>query len=149
VVLNDQQFAGLCRALDLEHLIGHSDYGDNLKRAQHSQELHDLIEGILCTGSRDLWLEVLEQHDVPVAPVLERDEVFQHPQIQTNQMFATQEHPQAGWVEMFNIPIHLSETPGRLRRPAPLLGQHTKEVLRELGYDASRIRRLREQKVIG
>jgi formyl-CoA transferase len=149
VVLNDQQFAGLCRALDLEHLIGHPGYSDNLKRARRSQELYGLIEGILSTRPRDQWLEILEQHDVPAAPVLERDEVFHHPQIQLNEMFATQVHPQAGWVEMFNIPIHLSETPGRLRRPAPQLGQHTEEVLRELGYDATRIRQLREQKVIG
>jgi crotonobetainyl-CoA:carnitine CoA-transferase CaiB-like acyl-CoA transferase len=50
---------------------------------------------------------------------------------------------------MFNIPVRLSETPGSLRSPAPLLGQHTEEVLRELGYNASRIRQMREQKVIG
>ncbi|MCI0781172.1 MAG: CoA transferase [Chloroflexi bacterium] len=149
VVLNDSQFAGLCRALDLEHLIGDPEYSDNLKRARHSQDLRELIEGILSTQPRDRWLEVLEHYDVPAAPVLERDEVFNHPQIVANDMLATQHHPQAGEVEMFNIPIHLSETPGRLRTPAPLLGQHTQEILAELGYDSARIARLRDSKVIG
>jgi CoA:oxalate CoA-transferase len=149
VVLNDQQFAGLCRAMDLEHLIDHPDYGDNLKRARRSQELYTLIEGILSTRPREQWLEILERHDVPAAPVLERAEVFQHPQMVANEMFAVQTHPQAGQVEMFNIPIRLSETPGSLRRPAPLLSQHTDEVLQELGYDASRISQLRARKIIG
>ena len=149
VVVNDSQFAGLCRALELEHLIGDPDYADNLKRARRSHELRELIEGILTTQPRDRWLEVLEHHDVPAAPVLERDEVFSHPQITANDMLATQKHPQAGEVQMFNIPIHLSETPGRLRTPAPLLGQHTHEILAELDYDAARIARLRESRVIG
>ena len=64
-------------------------------------------------------------------------------------MLVTQRHPQAGEVEMFNIPIHLSETPGRLRTPAPLLGQHTQDILAELGYDSAKIARLRDSKVIG
>ena len=91
----------------------------------------------------------MERHDVPVAPVLERDEVFGHPQITANEMLASQEHPVAGRVEMFNIPVRLSDTPGRLVRPAPLLGQHTEEVLAELGYDSARIQQLRERKLIG
>ena len=107
-----------------------------------------MIEGILSTQPRDRWLEVLEHYDVPAAPVLERDEVFNHPQIVANDMLATQHHPQAGEVEMFNIPIHLSETPGRLRTPAPLLGQHTQDILTELGYDSARITELRDSKVI-
>ena len=149
VVLTDKQFADLCRALELEHLIDDPAYSGNLKRAQRSQELYDLIEGILSTKPRDSWLEVLEQNDVPAAPVLERDEVFDHCQIRANEMLTVQEHPQAGRVEMFNIPIRLSETPGSIRRPAPLLGQHSEEVLAELGYDASRIHQLRERKIIG
>ncbi|MFQ6028807.1 MAG: CoA transferase, partial [Dehalococcoidia bacterium] len=94
------------------------------------------------------WLAALEQQDVPCAPVLERDDVFEHPQITANEMFTIQEHPQAGRVEMFNTPIRLSETPGGLRTPAPLLGQHTEEVLGELGYAAADIQGLRDRKVI-
>jgi len=63
-------------------------------------------------------------------------------------MFTTQEHPQAGRVELFNTPIRLSETPGGVRTPAPLLGQHTDAVLAELGYEASSIQGLRERGVI-
>jgi crotonobetainyl-CoA:carnitine CoA-transferase CaiB-like acyl-CoA transferase len=148
-VVGDQQFAALCRALGLEHLVDDPDYGDALKRAQRSQELYELIAGIVETQDRDQWLEVLERHDVAAAPVLERDEVFGHPQMRANAMFASHQHPQAGRVEMVDIPIRLSDTPGSLRRAAPALGQHTDEVLAELGYTAAQVQGLREQKVVG
>ena len=77
-----------------------------------------------------------------------REEVFGHPQVTANNMLTVQDHAQAGQVEMVNIPIHLSETPGRIRRPAPLMGEHADEVLAELGYDDSRIRRLKDQNII-
>ena len=147
-VIGDQQFAAMCRALELEHLIDDPEFGDSLKRAQRSQELHELIAGIVATRSRDEWLETLERHDVAAAPVLERNEVFDHPQVQANGMFATQEHPQAGRVDMVDVPVRLSDTPGGLRRPAPLLGQHTQEVLEELGYSQEELQRLRAMKVI-
>ncbi len=149
VVLSDQQFAGLCRALDLEHLLSDVDYSDNLKRAQKSAELHELISGILSTRPRDHWLRVLEDADVPAAPVLERDEIFDHPQVAANRMLTVQDHSQAGAVNMVNIPVRLSDTPGSLRSPAPVLGQHTGEVLRELGFDDEAINRLRAENVIG
>ena len=149
VVINDQQFAALCRALDLEHLIDDPDFSDNLKRTQRSVELRELIEGILATKTREAWLSILERHDLAAAPILERDEVFDHPQIRDNEMLTFLEHPMEGQVEMVNVPVRLSETPGGLRRPAPLLGQHTEEVLGELGYNAARIQQLRDQKVVG
>ena len=149
VVLSDQQFAGLCHALDLEHLLSDVDYSDNLKRAQKSAELHELISGILSTRPRDHWLRVLEDADVPAAPVLERDQIFDHPQVAANRMLTVQDHSQAGAVDMVNIPVRLSDTPGSLRSPAPVLGQHTGEVLRELGFDDEAINRLRAENVIG
>jgi crotonobetainyl-CoA:carnitine CoA-transferase CaiB-like acyl-CoA transferase len=149
VVVGDQQFAALCRALELEHLIADPEYGDSLQRARRSQELYELISGILATRPRDAWLQVLERHDVAAAPVLERHEVFDHPQVRANGMLVQQPHPQAGQVEMVGIPIRLSDTPGGLRRPAPLLGQHTDDVLGELGYTAGQIRQLRDAKIVG
>ena len=149
VVLSDQQFAGLCRALEVEHLLNDPNYADNLKRAQRSAELHELISGILSTKPRDHWLQVLEEADVPAAPVLERDELFTDPQIQANDMLAVQSHSQAGAVDMVNIPVRLSDTPGSIRSPAPEVGQHTEEVLRELGYDDGEIARLRAERTIG
>jgi crotonobetainyl-CoA:carnitine CoA-transferase CaiB-like acyl-CoA transferase len=94
-------------------------------------------------------LQVLEEADVPAAPVLERDELFTDPQIQANDMLAVQRHSQAGAVDMVNIPVRLSDTPGSIRSPAPEVGQHTEEVLRELGYDDGEIARLRAERTIG
>ena len=149
VVLSDDQFAGLCRALELEHLLDDPDYSDNLKRAEKSAELHELISGIVSTMPRDHWLKALEEADVPAAPVLERDDLFTDPQIAANDMLTVQEHTQAGRVDMVNIPVRLSDTPGGIRSPAPAVGQHTEEVLRELGYGESEILRLGDQGIIG
>ena len=111
--------------------------------------MHELISGILSTKPRGHWLQVLEEADVPAAPVLERDELFTDPQIQANDMLAVQRHSQAGAVDMVNIPVRLSDTPGSIRSPAPEVGQHTEEVLRELGYDDGEIARLRAERTIG
>ncbi len=149
VVLSDQQFAGLCRALDLEHLLSDPDYADNLKRARKSEELHELISGMLSTRPRDHWLQVFEEADVPAAPVLEKEEIFTHPQIAANEMLAVQHHSQAGAVDMVNIPVRLSDTPGSLLSPAPAIGEDTEEVLWELGYDDAEVARLKSERVIG
>jgi crotonobetainyl-CoA:carnitine CoA-transferase CaiB-like acyl-CoA transferase len=148
VVVNDRQFQGLCRALELEHLVREPRFSTPLKRAQNSQELYELLEGIFSTRPREEWLRRLEVEDVPCAPILERGEVFEHPQIRENDMILRVEHPLAGWVEMMNIPLRLSLTPGSLRRPAPTFGQHTDEVLLELGYSWEAIEELRRKGVV-
>ena len=148
VVLNTGQFHQLCRALELEHLMDDPRYQNNESRAQQSEELYSLIEGIMSTRTREQWLDVFRAYDVPSMPILDRTEVFDHPQMTENEMFAAVHHPDVGRVEMFNVPIRLSETPGAIKRRAPLLGEHTEEVLRELGYSGVEVAELRAKGVI-
>jgi CoA:oxalate CoA-transferase len=75
-------------------------------------------------------------------------ETLQDPQVLHRQMIVEVEHPQAGRVKQIGIPIKLSETPGEINHPAPSLGQHTEELLKELGYDRQAIESLRREKVI-
>ncbi len=81
-------------------------------------------------------------------PILHLDEVFQDPQVLHQEMVLEQDHPTIGKIKTVGFPTKLSESPATLRLPPPLMGQHTEEVLRDLGYSQGEIGQLREEKVI-
>jgi crotonobetainyl-CoA:carnitine CoA-transferase CaiB-like acyl-CoA transferase len=147
--MTNHQWEGLCRALGRDDLLDDPSYDAPLKRARKGDILHDEMAKAFVQRPRDEWLEPLTQGDVPHAPVLSREEVFDHPQALENDMIVEMDHPAAGRVKMLGMPFRLAETPGAIRGPSPLLGQHTKEVLRELGYNDSEIETWREKGVIG
>ena len=76
VVLSDKEFGKLCKALELEHLVDDASYGSQQDRADHSEALFGVLEGVFSTRRRDAWLKRLEEHDIPCAPILPRDEVY-------------------------------------------------------------------------
>jgi crotonobetainyl-CoA:carnitine CoA-transferase CaiB-like acyl-CoA transferase len=106
------------------------------------------LEEILGTKTRDEWLEHLGQYDVLCAPVYDYRELFADPQVAHNEMVVEQDHPTAGRVKVIGIPVKLSETPGEIGPAASDLGEHTEDVLHWLGYDATDIERLRQEKVL-
>jgi crotonobetainyl-CoA:carnitine CoA-transferase CaiB-like acyl-CoA transferase len=79
-------------------------------------------------------VRILRDAGVPVGPINDYRRVFEDPHTHAREMVVEMEHPVEGTVRGLGIPVKLSETPGRIRRAAPLLGEHTAEVLRELGY---------------
>ena len=85
---------------------------------------------------------------MPAGPILTYDQVFADPHVQAREMAVEVNHPIAGPTRVLGIPFKLSRTPGAVRRPAPTLGQHTDEVLRELGYDEATIGDLRARKAV-
>jgi formyl-CoA transferase/CoA:oxalate CoA-transferase len=153
LVITDAQWVRLCEALGLEHLAADPEFDSPTKRAQRDQELYLMLANIFGTRPRDEWITLLRQHDIVCAPVLDREEVFSHPvireQLEAAGMLVEVEHPRAGKVQMMGIPVRLSENPGEIRRPSPVLGEHTMEVLLELGYSQEQIQRLHQQSVIG
>jgi crotonobetainyl-CoA:carnitine CoA-transferase CaiB-like acyl-CoA transferase len=85
------------------------------------------------------WLARFEEAGLPAGPVLSVTEMHADPQAQARAMVVETTHPKAGRTKAIGLPIKLSETPGGIRRPAPVFGQHTREVLEETGYSASEI----------
>jgi crotonobetainyl-CoA:carnitine CoA-transferase CaiB-like acyl-CoA transferase len=143
-----QHFQRLCMIADLPHLADDPRFSDPERQEEFRAEVFPVIEAIFTTKTADEWQTLLDEAVIPCAPVLTRAEVFDEPQMVANEMFTTVDHPKAGPTVMMAPPVRLSETPGGISRPAPLLGQHTEEVLLELGYTAEQIADLREKEVV-
>jgi crotonobetainyl-CoA:carnitine CoA-transferase CaiB-like acyl-CoA transferase len=136
--------------------IGHPEYTrfarqpDQFVRAANAEEsaAREAIEAIIKTRDRDEWYEFLVQHDVCVGKVYDVEEMVQDPQINHRQMIVDVEHPTHGRVRQFGIAIKLSDTPGTIRTAAPLSGEHTEAILKDLGLKPDEISGLRQRKVI-
>lgn len=120
----------------------------NSIRAANVAELEVEMEQVLTKESSDYWLQLLDQHGIPSGPILSYDEALNNEQIQSRDMILEYEHPVGGWMKTLGFPAKFSETPGKLTKPAPLLGQHNKEVLTELGYAVEEVERFVDEGVL-
>jgi formyl-CoA transferase len=93
-------------------------------------------------------MEILLEAGFPAGPLYNYKEVFEDPHTLAREMMVEMNHPVEGTVKGLGIPVKLSETPGGIRRPAPLLGEHTEETLMGLGYSKEEIAKLRERRII-
>jgi crotonobetainyl-CoA:carnitine CoA-transferase CaiB-like acyl-CoA transferase len=145
---NDGQFAKFCDVLGLPALAADPRFARNADRVRHRATLVPLLAERMRARPRAEWLAALEAAKVPGGPINGLDEVFVDPQVQARGMTVSMSHPLAGEVRLVASPIKLSGTPVQYRRAPPLLGEHTDEVLRELGLDAAEIATLRADAVI-
>jgi crotonobetainyl-CoA:carnitine CoA-transferase CaiB-like acyl-CoA transferase len=142
------QFKALCRALDLPHLIDDPRITNPLLRHELDEEVNPIITALLETQPSDVWLDRLVEADVPCAVIVDRAQVPHSEQVLANEMMVTVDHPVVGRTHIVGTPVQLSETPSVPLTPAPTLGQHTDEILGELGYSRERIAELRAAEVI-
>jgi len=138
----------ICEVLGVAHLVDDPRFTTPALRVRHRKALEEALQPRFLTASTAAWLEKLERAGVPAGPILTYDQVFADPQVRAREMAVDVNHPRAGATQVLGVPVKLSTTPGRVRRPAPSLGQHTDEVLRELGWDDEAIRALRARGVI-
>jgi crotonobetainyl-CoA:carnitine CoA-transferase CaiB-like acyl-CoA transferase len=149
VAMTNDQWKSLCRVLDLDRLAEQHEFNNAIKRFRQGDILHDEMEQAFERKDRAEWVTLLQKADVPHAPLIERDEVLKHPQLVENGLVEEIDHPKCGKIFMLGIPFRLSKTPGAVRGPAPLLGQHSREILLEIGYSEEEIATMVESGVIG
>ena len=141
--LEPQFWENLCTTLDREDLIAHQ------RNEEKKEEIFSAFSDIFRTKTRDEWIHILQEKNVCIAPVNTLDEVLTDPQVLHRRMVVDIDSPEGGKViKQVGISVKLSETPGEIRSLAPLLGQHTEDVLTDLGYSMDRIAEMRDKKVI-
>ncbi len=133
----------LCRSLGKEDFIPKQFAG-----GQEREAIRDCFQRIFLTKTRDEWFDFLKSKDICIAPVYQLGEVFSDPQIAHRKMMLELDHPTEGKVKQVGLPIKLSDTPGGVRSFGPFLGEHTAEILKELGYNSKKMADLRHDKVV-
>lgn len=146
--LTEGFWRNMCTALDMKHLLSDPRFKTNKVRTQHRATLIPILSEIFETRTRAEWVQILSACDVPCGPVNKLSDAFNDSQVQHNRMVEQVQHPKAGMITVPGIAVKLSATPGRISSPPPMLGEHTVEVLRRLGYDDAAIQGLRDSQVI-
>lgn len=107
-------------------------FATNSLRNEHAQQLEEAIEEVLQKQSSQYWLALLEENGIPSGPIYSYDQTMNDPHIQEREMILEYQHQQFGTLKTLGFPAKYSQTPGKLSRPAPALGEHNKEIFAEL-----------------
>ncbi len=138
-VVTDRQWQGLVRALEKLEWLEDERFKTPALRHQNIEARLQMTQDVLIGRPSAEWLDRLTKADVPCGPVLTRSQMIRHPHIAALELLEEYDHPQAGRLRQARNAARFSQTPATIRRPAPALGEHTEEVLAELGYSAAEI----------
>jgi crotonobetainyl-CoA:carnitine CoA-transferase CaiB-like acyl-CoA transferase len=123
-------------------------YNDKQILFDKRDEIYYRIQAVTITKTTEEWLTIMLGYDLWVAQVNNQSAVASDPQVIHNNTFVNIHHPKAGNLKVTNIPFTMSETPGAITRPSPMIGEHGPEILKELGYDEMAIENLLKDKII-
>jgi crotonobetainyl-CoA:carnitine CoA-transferase CaiB-like acyl-CoA transferase len=139
----DRLFNRLCGVLGHREWADYPEFANNRSRVRHRAKLAEMVEGVMSQQPCSDWLSLLDDADIPCGPINDYAQVFADPQVAARGMMIETDHPVLGRLRTLGSPIKLSATPADASRRAPLLGEHTDEVLDELGLSAQEIEALR------
>jgi len=137
-----------CKAMNREDLLSHPDYAQNGDRVRNRSKLVPLLQQEFLRKPVADWVQQIEEGGVPCGPINELSDVFADPQVLSRDMLLEIPHPTLGKIKQAGIPIKFSRTQGSIGRHPPLLGEHTREVLLQLGYSEDDLKRLKEEEAI-
>ncbi len=144
----EKRWNAFCPVIGAPELLTDPRFTTNGGRFAHNAELSELINAKLQARTSDEWVEILNAHGIPCGPIYTMDQSLEHPQVHHREMVVERPHPTMGTVRLLGLPVKLSETPGAIHRAPPLFGQHTDEVLREIGLTEDELAQLRASGLI-
>lgn len=146
---NPRQWEMVCEVIGKPELKNDPRFVTNKDRVANRAALAKILNEAFAQKDASEWLAKLQEADIPSGPINTIPDVFNHPQATVRNFKVEIEHPTAGMINLPGFPYKMSQTPAKIHRPPPLLGEHTEEVLIErLGYTSEKVAQLKEQKVI-
>jgi formyl-CoA transferase len=139
---------GLLEVVEKQEWTEDPRFRDRKGRQENHDQLSDLLQAIFRGGRREEWLQRLQGRDVPCAPLNTLEEVFNDPQVKEYGFPIEVEHPRMGKVKLLGSGIDLSRTPPKITLPPPTLGEHTDQILSELGYKEETIQAFKAQRIV-
>jgi formyl-CoA transferase len=138
----------LCEAIGAQHLIDDLRFKTMADRSKNRKAMNEELNRVLVKKTSAEWIEALNRAGVPCGPINNVKQVFEDPQVRHLGLAQAVKHPERGEIRVQGLPVVLSRTPGAIRMPAPTHGQHTDEILAELGYSPAEIAQLRADGVV-
>lgn len=145
---SERQWLRFCSAVGVPALATDARFATNGDRVSHRAELRPLLEARFASASSASWLRALAEAEIPSGPINDILTALALPQSRARAMDVTVQHPVLGAIRQVGVPIKLSATPGSVRTAPPLLGEHTDEILAELGFDPTAVADLRARGVV-
>ena len=137
-----------CEVIGMKKLIDDPLFETNLKRVENREKLSSILSKIFVKRRGNEWLQLFRKAGIPCGPVNTIAKVVTDSQVLHREMLVEMDHPVVGKIKVPGIPLKLSETPGTIRLPPPVLGQHTEEILKKMGYSITEIKELKSDNVI-
>ena len=146
---NDKLWAQYCELLGRRELIDHPKFKTNPLRCDNRRELIPILQGEMQKKTAQEWFDIFERHAIPYSPINNLKQICEDPHIAHRKMLVEIDQPIVGKMRVCASPLKLSETPGEVYAPAPMLGEHSAQVLHEvLGYSRAKIAQLQDEGVI-
>ena len=145
---NGPMWPAFCKMLGVDHLVNDPKFNTDDARIKNREEIGKILDIVFSQKTRAEWVQIFRDNKMRCDPCLNYKEVVEHPQVAANNMITSVKHPTRGEVKLLNLPVKLKGTPGKIQGPSPLLGEHTEEILKKLGYSAKDISEMEKQGII-